>query len=362
MLLRIRTALVVSALILTATVIVPAQTAPSDIYKKASPATVLIKTDKAGGSGFIVTASGVIATSLHILEGANKVAVKTQSGEIFDNVELLAKDDRKDIALLKITGFDLPVVDLGNSNEISPGDRIVVIGNPLATEKLQTSITDGIISGIRDFGWGYKVIQLSAPISPGNSGGPVLSVNGKAIGIAAFKLTAGENLNFAVPINYVRGVLESIDSNKPLAIWKNTSDSENVFSEERSTPPVRWKLLANGAISILRFDGEYIYAEAVQSEENRRLGIYRIAEVKKQGDKYVGINRRGEVWWQTNRYTGEKVVTLRCSLEEPVELTLVTPTRIEGRIFTIRSDARFNYKKCKSSKPSIWQNFVLVPE
>lgn len=194
-----------------------AQSKASDVYKKYAPTTVLIRTDKGGGTGFLVASSGIVVTALHVVEGATRVGIKTFSGDIYDRVSLLAKDPRKDIAVLKIPGFSLPSVELGNSDDLTPGDQMVVLGNPLALDQLTTSVSDGILSGVRDLGDGFKVLQITAPISPGNSGGAVFTAEGKAIGVVSFKLVKGESLNFAIPINYVRGLLEIIDPTKPIS-------------------------------------------------------------------------------------------------------------------------------------------------
>jgi len=323
---------------------------------------VLIKTDKGSGTGFIVTSTGVIATALHVVDGASKVAIKTQAGDIFDDVSLLAKDERRDLAILKVSGFDLPKINLGNSNDLNPGDQVLVIGNPLGAEQLRTSISDGIVSGIRDLGDGYKVLQVTAPISPGNSGGPALSASGDAIGVVVFRLREGQSLNFAVPINYLRGLLDSIDVNKPVMLWKNPSGSESVFSENSSSKVTRWKSLTSGTTKLLRYEGDYIYIETELPDEIRKLGVFRLAEAKKKGDKYFGTVRFRETWWEMNPITKEKVVKGACSFEIPIELTLVTTNRIEGRAFEPAKGAKLDYKKCKYSKPDEWQNFVWIPE
>ena len=204
------------------------------VYEHVSPATVLIKTGDGAASGFIVRSNGTIVTAFHVVDGADRVAVKTKSGEIFDNDVLLAKDGRRDIAIIKVPGFQLPAVDLGNSNELQPGQHIIVIGNPLGLEELRATVTDGIISGIRDFGSGYRVIEITAAISPGNSGGPALNDQGKVIGVAVFKLVSGESLNFAVPINYVRGLLESVRQVDPIKKWESASALENVFDDKEA--------------------------------------------------------------------------------------------------------------------------------
>lgn len=338
------------------------QSKANEVYKKVSPAVVLIKTDKGTGTGFIISSTGVIATALHVVDGASKVAVKTQAGDIYDDVSLLAKDERRDLAILKVGGFDLPTVNLGNSDDLNPGDQVLVIGNPLGAEQLRTSISDGIISGIRDLGDGYKVIQVTAPISPGNSGGPALSANGYAIGVVVFRLREGQSLNFAVPINYFRGLLNSTDVNKPVAQWKNASGADSVFSEKASSRVTRWKSLTNGATVLVRYEGDYIYFEKVVPEELSKIGVFNIAEVKKQGDKYAGKYRTNYVWWETNPYTGEKVITRRCNFEDSIELLSVTSSRIEGRTMGPPQNAKLDKKKCTYSKPSVWQSFIWIPE
>jgi S1-C subfamily serine protease len=208
------------------------QSKASEVYKKSAPTTVFIRTDKGGGTGFIVSSSGVIVTALHVVDGASKIGIKTFSGDVYDRVSLLAKDVRKDIAILKIAGFNLPSVELGNSDNLTPGDQLVVLGNPLAVEELRTSVSDGILSGIRDLGEGFKVLQITAPISPGNSGGAVFTSDGKAVGVVSFKLVKGEALNFAIPINYVRGLLESIDPAKPISNFEGPVGNEDLFTNK----------------------------------------------------------------------------------------------------------------------------------
>jgi V8-like Glu-specific endopeptidase len=303
------------------------------VYQKAAPAIVLIKTDKGTGTGFVVSPSGMIVTALHVVDGAAGVAVKMQSGDIYDDVSMVAQDERRDVAVLKVNGFDLPAVSLGNSNTVNPGDRIFVIGNPLGAEELKTTISDGIVSGIRDLNDGYKTLQITAPVSPGNSGGPALNTNAEAVGIVVFRLSPGENLNFAVPVNYVHGLLDSVDVSKILKRWSKSDASPNLFLDTRTGRPTRWKSVETGAVYTLRFQGEYIYAEREQPDEFRKLGLFYTAEVRRSGDKYVGTAHTNHIWWNTNPYTGEKVVTDKCSLDFPMELSSVSSTRIEGRTY-----------------------------
>lgn len=195
-----------------------------EIYTKSASAIVLIKTQNSGGTGFLVSNDGLIITAAHVVENASRVAVKLQTGEIFDHVDLLALDLRKDIAILAIHGFDLPFVELGNSNQITPGEQMIVLSNPLAEESLSASVSEGLLSGIRDFSEGFKVFQITSPISSGSSGGAVFSEEGKVIGIVSFKIIKGESLNFAIPINYAQGIIESVSKDKPIKSWKAEGD------------------------------------------------------------------------------------------------------------------------------------------
>lgn len=190
---------------------------PAQIAKKASSAVVVIKgmtaEGNAFGTGFILSPDGKVATALHVIEGLKSGGVQLASGERFDSFTVLAFDQRKDLAIIKIAGFDLPAIDLGNSNQISPGDQVVLIGSP---EGLHGSVTTGVVSAVRELE-GFKVIQTDAAANPGNSGGPLLNSFGQAIGVLDFKLRGTENLNFAVPINYIRGMLGEVKSPMTLA-------------------------------------------------------------------------------------------------------------------------------------------------
>jgi hypothetical protein len=351
---------VVTCLISLSLVAVSAQTEAGSVYQKSSKAVVLIKTDKRSATGFLISANGLVATSYHVIEGVNRVSVRTSSGDVFDNVSLLAKDERRDLAILKIPGFDLPFVSLGNSNDINPGDKIIVIGNPLGTEQLQASVTDGIVSGLRDLGEGYNVIQMTAPVSPGNSGGPAFTAKGDAIGVVAFRLREGENLNFAVPINYVRGMLDTADPAKAIQQWTNSPDRASVT--DGGSAISKWKTADGGQIATLRLDGDNIHIEAVSPGKAGKLYIKMNAELKNDAGKYTGTANSVITWTRTILVSSEKSAADRCTFTDPMEITSVTPSRIEGREFTAPTDAILDKTKCTFSKPKRWVNFIWVPE
>jgi len=184
---------------------------------KALPAVVLLDVSTAAdsrqGSGFLVRSDGRILTNHHVIKGAREIRVKLANGDVYDHVKILGADERRDLAVIQIAGFDLPALPLGNSDSVRIGHPVVLIGSPLG---LENTVSTGIVSGRRQEPAGYQLIQVSAPASVGSSGGPVLSLRGEVIGVAAAQLRAGQNLNFAVPINYARGLLESL-SGQPVA-------------------------------------------------------------------------------------------------------------------------------------------------
>jgi len=192
----------------------------ADLYKSASPSVVLIevynsKGEVSGkGSGFLVSAEGAILTNFHVVEHTKQATVRLANDDAYDTVEVIEVDKRKDIALIKIKGFGLPFLKLGRSQDVAVGETIYSLSNPLGV--FQNTLSQGIVSGIRP-GDGYKYFQISAPISHGSSGGPIFNSRGEVIGIAVATIEEGQNLNFAVPIDYARGMVLSMGSPRPLA-------------------------------------------------------------------------------------------------------------------------------------------------
>ncbi len=157
------------------------------------------------GSGFIVSSSGVIVTNNHVIapdEGAVKLTIKLPRGDVYTDVRIIYTETRRDFAVLFIKATGLPTLKVGDSDLVEVGDQVVAIGNP---KGLELTFTSGIVGSVRlDPSNGYRFIQHQAPISPGSSGGPLLNLKGEVIGINTFTFKDAQNLNGAIPINYVR--------------------------------------------------------------------------------------------------------------------------------------------------------------
>jgi len=193
-----------------------------NVVESARPALVVIETDRGQASGFLVRADGTIATNHHVVAGAKEILLKLVSGETYRRAFLLADDEAKDLAILRIEGANLPFLLTGNSNECKTGEEVILLGAPRGLEQ---TVSNGLISGIRLTEGGVKVIQTTAAASAGSSGGPLLNRRGEVIGVVSFSVLQGQNLNFAIPINYLRGMLDAMAAiqPQPLRMLESTS-------------------------------------------------------------------------------------------------------------------------------------------
>jgi serine protease Do len=166
------------------------------------------------GSGFIIEADGLILTNYHVVDNANKITVRLLDGREFTG-EVAGKDQKTDIALVKINAQNLPVAPLGDSDRLEVGEWVMAIGNPFG---LDYTVTSGIVSAKdRQIGAGPydHFIQTDASINPGNSGGPLINLRGQVVGIdsAIFSESGGNiGIGFAIPINLVKQLLPQLES------------------------------------------------------------------------------------------------------------------------------------------------------
>jgi hypothetical protein len=188
----------------------PRSLSPADIAARALPAVVTIFTEQSLGTGFVVRPDGWIATNLHVLlSGGPKVRVRLSDNRELEVVELLAASPEHDLALVRVVARGLPTVPLGDSDSMRPGDSVVAIGNPLG---LEDTVSNGLVSARRKVG-DVEVLQISAPIAQGSSGGPIFNDRGEVIGVAYRVAQAGQNINFGVPARYL---VPMIDQPSPM--------------------------------------------------------------------------------------------------------------------------------------------------
>ncbi len=179
------------------------------------------------GSGFFVS-DDQIPSNLHVTEGASRGYAKIVGQHTKYDIEgITAIDPEKDLVIFKISTFRAPTLILGDSDAVQVGDTIYAIGNPLG---LEGTFSQGIVSGIRNIG-NDKLLQITAPISPGSSGGPVLNNKGEVIGVSVATCRGGQNLNFAIPSNYLKTLLEKTGPAKPLAQVKPTKVQRSILAD-----------------------------------------------------------------------------------------------------------------------------------
>ena len=196
----------------------------AEAVKVSSPSTVLVDapvltivasnrrgTAVSQGSGFIITSDGLAGTNYHVIKGAVQAVAQCCNGRIFEIRSIEGADLQKDLVLFQLyeqgstqKPQNLPHVTLGSSKDVTVGQKVIAIGSP---QGLENTVSDGILSAFRDYK-SVRYLQITAPISPGSSGGPVLNESGKMVGVATFQLEQGQNLNFAVDAEHLRPLMD----------------------------------------------------------------------------------------------------------------------------------------------------------
>ena len=223
----------IAALIVLSTHPAVAQS-PREIAEKVMPSVVLLMMQDQHGqplamaSGFVVR-NGIVATNFHAIEGAGsayarlvdqKATGDAETGKPWEKYQqqkvikgVVASDPEHDLVLLSVDGLKAAPLTVADSEQVAIGDVVYVVGNP---QGLEGTFSAGIVSGIRKVGED-SLLQITAPISPGSSGGPVLNAKGEVIGVAVATFKGGQNLNFAIPSRYLLALIGQEGSPKTLS-------------------------------------------------------------------------------------------------------------------------------------------------
>ena len=189
-----------------------------EVVEKVGPSVVSVDIERSrllgmwqqegGGSGFAFTPDGFILTNNHVVEEADRIAVRFADGRRYD-ADLIGNDPETDLAVLRIHASNLPAVELGDSRQLRPGQLAIAIGNPYG---FQHSVTAGVVSALgRSLRAGSgrlmeDIVQTDAALNPGNSGGPLVDSRGRVIGINTAMIFLAQGLSFAVAVNTARFV------------------------------------------------------------------------------------------------------------------------------------------------------------
>jgi TPR repeat protein/S1-C subfamily serine protease len=189
----------------------PKALTPAEIFKRAAPSVVAIdcrdgkNATISTASGFIISANGEIVTNFHVIKSCQNLLVRLTNGDVYDSTWVIAVDARRDLAIIQIKAASLPALPLAESNDLEVGQAVYCVGN---ARGLQNTLQQGLVSALREVN-GSRLVQVSASINPGDSGGPILDDQGRVIAIASEFIRNAENLGFAIPIDYVKGYLDS---------------------------------------------------------------------------------------------------------------------------------------------------------
>ncbi len=232
------------------------------------------------GSGFFISESGILVTNFHVLDGAYSASIRTVDGSQYPVAAVLAKNRLVDLIKVRvdIAGTRATPVVLAREQP-SVADSVFVVGSPMGLEQ---TVSEGIISAVREMPAGGKVFQLTAPISQGSSGGPVLNQDGRVVGVVTFQVARGQNLNFAVSVDALEMLTD--ESSQP-------SITEWTIRNSRQGPALAAALCSKG--SRLTIQGEYEEAltyfkraaEASPEDPDAWYGL---------GSCYVGLDQPDE--------------------------------------------------------------------
>jgi len=294
-----------------------------DIVEQTSPAVVSVVAKTTGfdifngpysdeqsiGTGFIIDKTGIILTNRHVVSNQSvSYSVVTKDKKTYD-VKQIERDITHDLAILKVDGKDLPTLDLGDSDALKVGQKVIAIGNALG--QFDNTVTTGVVSGLGrlvtassgTFGSSEvleNTIQTDAALNPGNSGGPLLNYSAQVIGINVAVTQGAENIGFSIPINLVKPVVENFQKNgrivRPFlgveyvmitpesASLYNLPEGAYINSVITGSPAEKGELKAGDII--IQFDGK---------EVNSTDPLAELIAQKKVGDKVtVVVSNDGE--------------------------------------------------------------------
>jgi len=284
---------------------------------------------KSLGSGFIISSDGYIITNDHVAGKASKIVVTLTGGKKYD-AELIGSDPRTDVALLKIKGVNLPFVDLGNSDDVIPGEWAIAMGNPFGLFDVNSkpTVTCGIVSNtgvsfVENNRVFRDMIQTDAAISSGNSGGPLLNSIGQVIGINTIIFSTAQTqqgsgsigIGFSVPINRVKKVIDLLKKGK---IDRNYYTGLKVQEIDDQTAKAMGLISREGVVVV----------EIIRNSPAHKSGI-EPGDIIKEIDGMIIMREDDAAIAVNDAINGQtlSIVVLRNDQEKKLNLTLETPPR-----------------------------------
>ena len=266
----------------------------AELAREIRPAVLLLETvsrkgDRSIGTGFFVSEEGEFVTNWHVVEDAVEVVASEinedgSRGAEHTEIEILRKNVQGDLALLKATTKPKKFLNLGQAEEAEVGEPVVVFGNP---KGLSGTLSEGIISARRVLEGGYSWVQITAPISPGSSGSPLLSLQGDVWGVVSWQRKDGQNLNFSSPVEAVADLLEGnqveeVESGRLSPLW--SLENEKAVEEEWAT------LMEEGPSNLAVLEkARFLHRKYPESISARKIliGRYMVLEMHPEAKKEI---------------------------------------------------------------------------
>lgn len=265
-----------------------------EIISRTEKAVCLIETfDDSGnplmrGTGFFIDKNGTCVSNYHVIKGSSDIKVTTIDKRIYKVKEIIKSSGFYDLVVFNLVTDSVTNFLSVNNTLPLKGESIITIGNP---EGLNWSVSEGIISSIRQVEGG-NILQITAPISSGNSGSPVLNKKGEVIGIASFKLLEGENLNFAVHVS----ILDSIKTNT--AIFEDINEGGKI----KITLPNDFKIASSFIDTLIFIRNRLIADEAIDSIYDVKVLEYIDDFIKKYPNSSYGYSKKAEFFIKNSDY------------------------------------------------------------
>ena len=276
-----------------------------ELVEQCSPSVVQVsvyndKDERLGvGSGFVVGPE-LVATCYHVVSRGVSAQVKTADKISYPVTGVVAVDKERDLAVLRVKRLDLAPLALGDAGAVKPGERVTVIGSALG---LEGSVADGVVSQLRVFPPFGDVVQVSCPVSPGNSGGPLLNEEGQVIGVVSFSLVDGQNINFGISANTLKKLIDNASATEKTIAELNTSANRvptryGILEPRNATTEVTMpKSAPYAAAPFLRIN--YI---------NGTLKVYKSSKDAKAGKAMRQVETENELTADTYIFTADRVL------------------------------------------------------
>jgi Tfp pilus assembly protein PilF len=291
---------------LTQTVSYSQEITAQKLFEKNTGTVVVIKCYDPGGefksqgSGVIINDKGILVTNFHVFAGSDKMEILHNDTSIGYS-EILGINIEKDVMIVKLINNNYPQISVGNSSDLKIGEKVYAIGSPLGMEN---SISEGITSGFRTIGENKRnMIQITASISPGSSGGAVFNSQGELVGISTLKMRKGENMNFMIPINEVLSVADSglYDKRSIQALklfYKGMDEFENGSHKEAIKNYTKYLELVPHESKAYNFRGRAYLG--LKDFDNALKDFKKALEIEK--DNKAALCNRGECYFLMEEY------------------------------------------------------------